>query len=243
MDSRTPQRAVYKMTGCKKCNRLAHDSCITELFIPKKAFVCRKISRHLGEQSKEIYGLKEVGGYDIDIGSDDDESEVHKLLKPPEPRRREMCLICGDVKLARGIVIKCTEDCEFFCHNSCLKLHNMVTNSCISENMFMCSDVLYQMRPVEVAKALSGGEVGLRKIREVLKRRGSVLSPKYNRKRKRWMNDEIQCMKCNMWYDTNEQDHVALYCRAAAGYPITDRNRSYPFAHLKRFRHLTRLVP
>ena len=66
---------------------------------------------------------------------------------------------------------------------------------------------------------------------------------RYNNRQKRWLNDEIECEHCGRWYGVNETNHVAKYCNGAQGDPITSDNLSYPFAHLKRFKHLTMLVP
>ena len=76
-----------------------------------------------------------------------------------------------------------------------------------------------------------------------LKLRGQVNTSKYSNKRKRWLNDEIECEMCGRWYGINETNHTAEFCKDAPGSPITNRSRPYPFAHLKRFRCLTYKVP
>ncbi len=83
----------------------------------------------------------------------------------------------------------------------------------------------------------------LKKVIKTALRRGKVQTQKYNNKRKRWTNDEIQCEFCGRWYGVNESRHTAAFCAGADGDPITQRNIVYPFAFIKRFRHLTRKVP
>ena len=112
-----------------------------------------------------------------------------------------------------------------------------------SRSEFECSTVIFQIRPDEVDENKDLDWENLVKLSETLKLRGQVKTSKYNNKQKRWINDEIECYLCGEWYGINNQTHTAELCKAAHGYPITDRNRSYPFAHLKRFKSLTYMVP
>ena len=76
-----------------------------------------------------------------------------------------------------------------------------------------------------------------------VKTRGRVGSSTYSKKRKRWLNDEIECEFCGRWYSTEESNHLEIYCTGMFGESLTDSNKFYPFSRLKRFRHLTRKVP
>ena len=74
-------------------------------------------------------------------------------------------------------------------------------------------------------------------------KRGKVLTSRYQKRQRRWLNDEVECEFCGRWYGVNELRHNAAYCSAASGDPITRENLPYPFAHIKRFKHLTLKVP
>ena len=159
-------------------------------------------------------------------------------------RKSKKCLVCGDQAGEDLHVYKCVNKCNYFSHEVCVKVHAAVVNEDLySRSEFKCETVLYQIRPDEIDDNIELEWDNLVKLSETLKLRGMVNTAKYNNKRKRWINDEIQCELCRKWYGVNEGGHSADLCRVAPGSPITDRNRPYPFAHLKRFRCMTYKVP
>ena len=221
-------KEVYDFISCKKCPNKAHTECVVNSFIPKKAFWCSKIERHLGKGGVQIDGVN-----------------VYNIRTEPPPRRQQMCLICGDhIKIQTEHDFTCTRKCGFFAHADCVNVHSKVLGIVVPRQCdFMCRNIEYQIRIEEVEKCRSGLGNEIRKLKKILRNRGYVYSEKYIKKRKRWVNDEIQCVSCKRWYGTNELNHTALYCNSADGVPINESNDSYPFAHLKRFKHMTRLTP
>ena len=151
-----------------------------------------------------------------------------------------MCLVCGDI-IGSIESSECQKKCKFKVHSRCFSINCKLSGY---DGSFCCSMVKYQFRPSELSKVsnvVSSDDV--KYLQKISKSRGRVNTAKYHGKRKRWENEEIQCEYCKKWYGLNESDHVALYCEAAIGSPITDRNRRYPFASLKRFRHISWKVP
>jgi len=57
------------------------------------------------------------------------------------------------------------------------------------------------------------------------------------------MNEEIECEYCGRWYGLNETNHLEVFCTAMNGVGLNDETRRYPYAKLKRFRHITWKVP
>jgi len=204
---------------CGKCHRFAHARCAKNLFMDDKNFLCSKIDRHLGRNSVELFGPKTV-------------------IREPLPRRHERCLICGDTD---DIDVLCNKNCGFGCHSMCLEyMCGIMDREEIDAAEFCCQFVEYQIMPCEVVDMMAG-EVDVVKAK-VLKR-GKVLSHKYNNRQKRWLNDEIECEFCGRWFGVNESRHVAQFCTGVVGDPISEANMPYPFAHIKRFKHLTRKTP
>ena len=113
----------------------------------------------------------------------------------------------------------------------------------INDTDFNCNLVKYQLKPDEIGQINSCENSELKNWKKLMVKRGEVKSGKYLKRQRRWANDEIQCEFCGRWYGVNEIKHNAQFCVAASGQPLTERNLPYPFAYLKRFRHLTRKVP
>ena len=130
------------------------------------------------------------------------------------------------------------------CPADCVECLAAIMDKAIwSRRKFRCSEVVHQLKPCEVVSwqnATAADRIGLRKT--ILKR-GKVQTAKYKKRQRRWINDEVECELCGRWYGVNELEHNAAYCSQASGEPITERNLAYPFAYLKRFKHLTRKVP
>ena len=223
-------RKNYKMAKCKKCNRGAHEKCSYNLFMSKKSFLCSKILRHLGKGSKEIFS--------------------HIMDEPLEkpnfpPRRKEMCLICGSTDgRQKKNNLPCVHRCGFYAHHRCVRALGAITGqNLVNRNLFSCRAVVYQFMPCEIHGITNWPNEKRANLIKRIKQRGKVNTSRYNNRQKRWLNDEIECEHCGRWYGVNETNHVAKYCNGAQGDPITSDNLSYPFAHLKRFKHLTMLVP
>ena len=118
-------------------------------------------------------------------------------------------------------------------------MNETITN----RNLFSCRAIVYQIMPCEIHGVLHGTDLSKKKLMKRIKNRGKVRTSNYRNRQKRWLNDEIECVHCGRWYGVNESRHNALYCDGADGDPLVDRNLPYPFAHLKRFKHLTLKVP
>ena len=195
----------------------------------KKSFKCRFMKRHLGKGGKEIYGISGIKKFD-----------------PKTPiRRRDMCLVCGDLVDGKFDNMFCTKtECEFGAHLECLEAHVMVMGiSMYEDDTFTCSDIKYQFRRYEVLMHSTLDVISVSKLTKIATKRGMVNSAKYSNQCKRWENDEIQCPDCNKWIDLYEKNHASCFCPAADGEPISDRNINYPFACIKRFKHITLKVP
>ena len=224
------QGVSWSHAKCKQCLKFAHFKCVDNLFIPSKAFRCSKVKRYLGQGGKELYSKPGV---------------VPSSTKQPPPRRSALCIICGDDARSRTQLgtIFCKRACTFFVHTICLRIHHAILDEDFSPLLHQCSNVQYQIRGEEIEDNAGLNWEGLVKLSETLKLRGRVNTTKYNNKRKRWLNDEIECNLCGRYFGINEINHTAEFCAASTGTPITDRNRGYPFAKLKRFRCLTYMVP
>ena len=136
--------------------------------------------------------------------------------------------------------ILCAIHCGFSVHASCLEILSELT-SC-ARDRFLCSDIIHQFRPNELSD-FKLQRINITDLKEMCRKRGKVNTKKYCNQKRRWENEEMQCQYCKRWYDFSEVNHTALHCEAAAGSPITDENRSYFYANLKRFRHISWKVP
>ncbi len=158
-----------------------------------------------------------------------------------------MCLICGDTENSKSpINYKCTNKCKFYAHGQCVRIHSCILKIDITDrNAFQCSSVKYQLKPCEVQNllAVTAEKQEIKKTITRIKSRGQVNTNRYKNNMRRWVNDEIKCEFCLRTYGTNELRHNAAYCTGAAGDPIGSSNIAYPFAFLKRFRHITFKVP
>lgn len=158
-----------------------------------------------------------------------------------------MCLICGDTKSSKSpINYKCTNKCKFYAHEECVRIHSYTLKHDITDRtVFQCSSVKYQLKPCEVQNllAVTVQQAERSKFIAKIKNRGQVNTSRYKNNMRRWVNDEIKCEFCLRIYGTNELRHNAAYCTGAAGDPIGSTNIAYPFAFLKRFRHITFKVP
>ena len=112
-----------------------------------------------------------------------------------------------------------------------------------TDEHFDCNLVEYQFRYSEVNQNCVNNGFNVGALTKIAKRRGKINSAKYSNKRKRWENDEIQCDQCGNWFGLNESDHIASFCTAANGDRISRDNLDYPYACIKRFRHLCRMTP
>ena len=218
---------MYDSANCLKCKRRAHRDCSFNLFMTKKSFVCNKVTRHLGVNGSELMG------------------PVVTSNSAPPPRRKDMCLVCGsESENADDDWIMCVMRCGFGVHAKCLKVLCRIKGcSVVNSSEFQCSMVCYQMKPWEVEIGLHCNGGTWKSFRAGVIKREKVLTSRYQKRQRRWLNDEVECEFCGRWYGVNELRHNAAYCSAASGDPITRENLPYPFAHIKRFKHLTLKVP
>ena len=155
-----------------------------------------------------------------------------------------MCIICGNDTSVDGFKYACRNDCKFSAHLECIRVLCRVLNiELLDRSLFYCDSVEYHLKPSEVSSCRTFNEAKVKSLRTVIKRRGKIQTHKYSMKRKRWLNDEIECEYCGRWYGANETNHLGTYCSGMSPYGLSQDSRNYPFAQLKRFRHITWKVP
>jgi hypothetical protein len=219
--------ANWSRGKCKSCGRYAHHNCLEMSFIPSKAFLCKKIKYHLG-----------LGGIDI-VGFDCSTS-----VGQPPLRRQDMCLICGSDASEDNFKYTCNNDCKYSAHLQCIRVLCRVTDvELFDRGVFCCDLVEYHLKPSEVNSCGTLRVATIKEMRLSLKKRGKVKTNKYSMKRKRWLNDEVECEYCGRWYGVNEANHLGTYCPGMSSSALSQESRNYPFAQLKRFRHITWKVP
>ena len=220
----------WEMTKCRQCKRTAHTKCLDTLSIKPSTFRCSRVKRHLGKDSSEMFRISGHGPVP---------------LRPIPPRRHEMCLICGSsIDSEAPDNFRCIEECKFFAHKVCIEVHAEVIGiPIIRRSEFTCSNVYYQFKPSEIESGKDSDESAIVVLYNTAKLRGRVNTSKYMNRQKRWLNGDMKCALCGRWYGVNEDNHISGYCAGAGGSPITERNTSYPFAHMKRFKSLTFLEP
>ena len=217
----------YKEGECGTCKRKIHKKCIAGLFIKVKSFRCCLVKYHLGKDGGNIFGP-------VDTTS----------LSSVPAKSCSNCLVCGSSIVNYSDNVMCSKNCSYGTHLECAKvLFDMKTTSSSSLESFKCSDVIYQLKEDEVKVGIKGNKKEKDLLYKKVKTRGRVGSSTYSKKRKRWLNDEIECAFCGRWYSTEENNHLEVYCTGMFGESLTDSNKFYPFSRLKRFRHLTRKVP
>ena len=219
--------ASWSRGACKSCGRYAHQNCLDKCFISSKSFICKKIRWHLGPGGIDIEGLNS----NLYVGE-------------PPIRRQHMCIICGSTTLTDSFKYVCSNECKFSAHLECIRVLCRATNiEIFDRNTFCCDLVEYHLKPSEVNSCRTFIETKIKALRTVMKRRGKIQTHRYSMKRKRWLNDEIECEYCGRWYGANETNHLGTYCSGMSSYGLSQDSRNYPFAQLKRFRHITWKVP
>jgi hypothetical protein len=212
---------------CRDCGRSGHPECIKWTFIKGKTFRCRYIKRQLGKNGIELFHSGK--------------STMTHRGRPIVPRLT--CIICGE-QIVFGD-LHCNQKCGYSAHPKCIQAHEAVlgnTEYLITEQ-FDCNLVEYQFRYSEIQTNVINNKINVSALTKIAKKREKINSAKYSNKRKRWENDEIQCDDCGQWFGLNESDHIASFCTAAKGDPISKDNLDYPYACIKRFRHLCRKTP
>ena len=204
-----------------------HKKCIAGLFIKVKSFRCCLVKYHLGVDGSNIFGPVST-----------------RSLSSVPVRSCSNCLVCGGSIANDSDNVMCIKNCGYGTHLECVKvLFDMQKINNRSLESFQCSDVIYHLKEDEVKVGINGNRKDKDMLYKRVKTRGRVGSSTYLKKRKRWMNDEIECEFCGRWYSTEENNHFEFYCAGMFGEGLTDSNKFYPFSRLKRFRHLTRKVP
>ena len=155
-----------------------------------------------------------------------------------------MCLICGNSIECFGAVYFCNNNCGYSVHEKCLTVLYKALNKVIPHiEEFMCSKITHHIKPDEVTECAENDPVKMKALRAVLLHRGKINTRSYNNKRKRWMNDEIECEFCGQWYGANETNHLSSFCTGMNDLGLTEETKQYPFCQLKRFKHITWKVP
>ena len=135
------------------------------------------------------------------------------------------------------------QEVDIFLVSECLTVLRDIKGISSEDFVFECSCVTYQLKEDEVNKCLNSSRHLCREVYKTIKARGKVGSSRFEKKRKRWLNDEIVCQYCGKLYGTNEKNHLEVFCSGMYGEGLTAENSAYPFSRLKRFRHLTRKTP
>ena len=211
---------------CGTCKRKIHKKCIAGLFLKTKSFRCCLVKYHLGKDAVNMFG---PAGQPTE--------QAPGIL-------HSQCLVCGQELGNTVSRLMCSRDCNFGVHVDCMAVvSEIVGDNCRNESEFVCDKVVYQLKKEEVDKWNSCNATARRDLSRLVRMRGRVGSNRSSRKRRRWLNDEIECEFCGKWYSSDEKNHFEVHCTGMVGDGLTDENRAYPFSRLKRFRHLTRKVP
>ena len=159
--------------------------------------------------------------------------------------KSERCLVCGVSSIdPLAPMYNCVNECKFIVHKNCLEAHaKAVGADMYDRSLFVCNDGRFQFRRTEILLYSALDQSSVKQLIIISNKRGFVDSAKYSNQCKRWENEEIQCEHCRVWYDMYGRDHIARFCCKAAGEPITERNMNYPFACIKRFKHVNWKVP